>query len=151
MKTEDLFWEAPQAWSIFPGDSQSWLASSRDLEIIGEVYKQLWVAPSRGTGLHKLTNKRDYSRESTRDDSLVLRDSLVPSSPTFPPFSARCIHFEFLSSCNMHPTILKSESMVYHLLLQSTSLCMLQSHEWWVRKRKLAWYDHCVQKSNVAH
>lgn len=54
------------------------MTSCRDLENIGEMYKQLWVAPRRGTGLQKLTNKRGYSRERTRDDSLVLRDPLVP-------------------------------------------------------------------------
>jgi hypothetical protein len=61
--------------------------TSRELEIIG-VYKQLCIAPRRGTRLHKLINRRDYSRERTRDDSLVLSDPLVPSIPTFPPFSA---------------------------------------------------------------
>jgi hypothetical protein len=78
------------------------------VEIIGEMYKQLWVAPKRGTGLHKSTTKRYYSRERTRDDSLVLRDPLVPFPLLFLSLLLAISIFEFIPSCNMHPSILKS-------------------------------------------
>jgi hypothetical protein len=61
--------------------------------------------------LNKLTNKKDYSRKRTRDDSLVLtiKTSTCPMPPTPRSFSVRNICFE---SCRMHSTILESESIV---------------------------------------
>ena len=110
--------------------------------------KQMCIAPRRGTGSHKLTNKKDYNIERTRADSLVLRHPFLPCPMLYPPFFL--LIFESISSCSMHSIILKLKPYCPdHLLLQSPYLYMLQSHEWWVRKRKAACYDHCMQKSNL--
>lgn len=115
------------------------------------MYKRLWIYPGKGTGLHKLTNKKDYSIQRTRDDSLVLRHHFCHAPYSQSPFCSQYhlfwIHV-ILPYASNHPKVRIHCS--YHLLPWK-SFCVLQPHEWWARKRKLACYDHPMKKSDPVH
>ena len=116
--------------------------------------KQMCIAPRRGTGSHKLTNKKDYNIERTRADSLVLRLPFLPCPMLYPPFFL--LIFESISSCSMHSIILKLKPYCPdHLLLQSPYLSLYASITWMMSSKKkgsLLWSLHAeIQSWSLPH